>query len=63
MRYDFQNDQVPRDRVTVMGTLGRNYTVFYNVYKYLLIESHWQWVSVWSVIAIDDLRTSVTRLG
>ena len=33
------------------------------VYKYLLIESHWQCVSVWSVIVTDDLRTSVTRLG
>ncbi|KAE9388612.1 hypothetical protein BT96DRAFT_1073185 [Gymnopus androsaceus JB14] len=32
MRYDFQNDQVPRAGVTVTGTIGCNYTVFLQVF-------------------------------
>ncbi|KAE9391663.1 hypothetical protein BT96DRAFT_945200 [Gymnopus androsaceus JB14] len=37
MCYDFQNDKVPRDCVTVMGTLGHNYTVE-GMDKFLVLE-------------------------
>ncbi|KAE9391667.1 hypothetical protein BT96DRAFT_1001086 [Gymnopus androsaceus JB14] len=37
MCYDFQNDKVPRDRVTVTGTLGHNYTVE-GMDKFLVLE-------------------------